>query len=430
MDAPSPPVSSLSRLQLRSAWHRAMYQALNTPQQIYLWLEVTAVATEGATQPVNLCLVLDRSGSMAGEKLQAVKEAAALIVNQLGPKDLLAVVAFDDLEPAELLVPVGPVQDREAIERKIRLLRERGGTHLSTGLRLGLSQLQAGAVTAGRVNGLIVLTDGRTWEDTADCLQLAEQFRQLNIPIHVLGMGVGAGSDWDPRFLEELARLSGGEWGMVEQPQDTAAAFEKILHALRHAALTGLTLTLRLAPAVTARSIWRLTPLISRLTLQEVSAHDVQLALGDLQAGASQSLLAELLVGPQQPGMHRLAQVEVNYCLLAEANTDCAFRELHDLSAQFSEQAGEVDARMMNLIERVVAHRLQTQALDEAAAGDLVHATQRLRAAATRLLELGETALALQAEEQADHLQQHGQVEPAAAQKMRFATRRLTQVDT
>lgn len=425
---PSAPSSTC--LQLRSAWHRSAYPVLNTPQQVYLWLEIGVTAAEAVLQPVNLCLVLDRSGSMAGEKLQAVKEAATLIVNRLGPKDLLAVVAFDDIEPAELLLPAGPVQDREAIERRIGLLRERGGTHLSTGLRLGLSQLQPGAAAGGRVNGLILLTDGRTWEDSEDCLRLAEQARQANIPIHVLGMGVGAGSDWDPRFLEELARRSGGEWGMVEQPQDTAAAFEKILHALRHAAVTSLALTLRLAPGVTARSVWRVTPLISRLTHQEVSAHDVQLNLGELQADASQSLLAELLVAPQQAGQHRLAQAEVQYCLLSEDQTDCAFKELYDLTAEFSEQAGEYDARLMNLVERVVAHKLQTQALDEAAAGDIVHATQRLRAAATRLLELGETALALEAEQQADHLQQHGQVEPAAAQKMRFATRRLTQTET
>jgi Ca-activated chloride channel family protein len=82
---------------------------------------------------------------------------------------------------------------------------------------------------------------------------------------------------------------------------------------------------------------------------------------------------------------------------------------------------------MMNLIERVIAHKLQTQALDEAAAGDSARATIRLRTAATRLLELGEVEMAQQTHQQAEQLEQTGRMDLAAAQQMRYATKRLTE---
>jgi Ca-activated chloride channel family protein len=67
--------------------------------------------------------------------------------------------------------------------------------------------------------------------------------------------------------------------------------------------------------------------------------------------------------------------------------------------------------------------------LDEAAAGDAARATQRLRAAATRLLDLGELEMAQQARQQAEQLEQSGQLDLAATQKMRYATKRLTETD-
>lgn len=433
---PSPvPDLPRSMFQLIGTWHRSSFPALDTPQQAYLLLEVCAEKTAGdlANQPVNLSLVLDRSGSMAGEKLKALKEAACLVVSRLGPKDLLSIVAFDDIEPADLVVSAQPVLDRDRIGRKIEALQERGGTHMSTGMRQGLAQLRPGAEEGGRVSCMLLLTDGRTWEDQPVCLSLADEARQAGIPIHILGMGVGPGSDWDPRFLEELAQRSGGEWGLVDDPTHTAAVFEKILLAMQTAALTNARLTMRLAPGVTARTVWRVTPLISRLGQQALSAHDIQVFLGDLQRSSCQAILVELLLAAHSPGAHRLLQVDIQYSLPGLDQAAPQYKTSIEIPATFSapnEPPGEVDTRMMNLIERVVAHKLQTQALDEAAVGDIARATQRLRAAATRLLELGQADLAQQAQQQAQALEDSGKIDLAAAQKMRFATRRLAEPDS
>ena len=419
-------------LKLLSATHRPVYPALPEAQQVYVLLEAlpdaAALNTDQPGRPaqaLNFCLVLDRSGSMAGEKLNALKAAARRLVDRLGPADWLSVVFFDDTRPAELVAPAGPVLDRASVQRKIGLVEERGGTHLSTGLQLGLEELRRG-LSPERVNGLLLLTDGQTWEDQDICRSLAEQCRADGIPIYALGLGVGEENNWDPRFLEELGRISGGDWALVESSGDVDTAFEKLLGSLQRTVVTHARLTMRLVQGVEPRSVWRVRPLISRLDSRSVSAHDVQVLLGDIHQGPGQALLAELLVPARPPGAYRILQVDVVYDLPGSGLLEQ--RAAVDVVLNFAEGAASpVDGRMMNLIERVVAHRLQTQALDDAAAGQPQRATQRLRAAATRLLELGETDLARQAEGQIQQIERTGQADPAAAQKLRYATQRLAE---
>lgn len=416
-------------LTLSATAHRPIYPSMPTPQQAYILLEAMPVAgpSSGSAQAVNLCMVLDRSGSMAGEKLRYLKEAARLVVDRLGSADVLSIVVFDDASPADLVVPASPVQDQELFKRRIQDIEERGGTHMSTGMRLGLQELQRGQ-SPDRVSTMLLLTDGQTWEDQQTCRDLADECRMDGIPMHVLGLGVGAESNWDPRLLEDLARRSGGEWAVVEQPEQVSSFFEKILHAMQGTAVTNANLTMRMVQGVTPRTVWRVTPLISRLDHQAVSSQDVQVFLGDIQYGVGQMLLADILLPPRPPGTYRFIQADITYDVpstglsFQKVTTDLVFPYTDDAT-----QASQTNERLMNIIERVVAHKLQTQALDEAAAGDAARATQRLRAAATRLLELGQVEMAQQANQQAQQLEEEGQLDPAAAQKMRYATKRLTE---
>jgi Ca-activated chloride channel family protein len=416
-------------INLTMTLHRQAYQAMPNPQQIYVLLEAmpTVAATGEQAQPVNFCLVLDRSGSMAGEKLRHMKEAAKKIVDRLGAADLLSVVIFDDAEPAELVVPASAVNDRELIKKKIDAILERGGTHMSTGMRLGLQELQKGH-TPQHVSSMLLLTDGQTWEDEETCRQLADQCREAGFPIYALGMGVGESSNWDPRLLEDLAVRSGGDWVALDTPEKAASVFENTLRSMQGTAVTNAQLTMRLVEGVTPRHVWRVSPLISRLGHQAVSEHDVQVLLGDIQHGVGQSILADLLIPLRQPGIYRMLQASITYDVPASGLTDQ--KVSLDVVIPFTEDAAlanQTHGRVMNIIERVVAHKLQTQALDEAAAGDAARATQRLRAAATRLLELGETDLAEQANQQASKIEANGKIDIAAAQKMRYATRRLAE---
>lgn len=417
-------------LNLTITLHRPAYQNLPTPQQAYVLLEAmpTAAAPGTGSQMVNFSLVLDRSGSMDGERLRQLKEAAKLVVDRLGPQDILSVIAFDNT--ADVVVPAGPVQDRVRLKSQIDSIGARGGTTLSTGMQAGLQQLQAG-LAPGRVSRMLLLTDGQTWEDKPQCEQLAAQCQAAGVSLSAFGLGMAsqAGWDtWDPQFLEALAQHSGGEWMPIETPDKVSAAFTNTLQEMQGTAVTNASLTMRFVEGLTARTVWRVTPMISRLGHQAVSARDLQVFLGDIQHGTGQHLLADLLLPVRQPGAYRLIQADIVYDVPGTGLTrQRANAEVIVTYTPDPVQANQTNPRLMNIVERVVAHKLQTQALDEAAAGDVPRATRRLRAAATRLLDMGEENMAQQAMQQAAQLEQAGQVDPAAAQRMRYQTKKLNQ---
>jgi len=418
-----------AELTLKPGFHRAAYQAMPNPQQAYLLLEaIPGPASPGTgSQAVNFSMVLDRSGSMVGEKMRQMKDAAKHILDRLGPEDILSIVIFDD--DADLIVPAGPVKDRDALTGRIDSILERGGTHMSIGMQMGLQEIQKWQ-SPERVSSMLLLTDGQTWEDQEQCKRLADKFLASGIPIYVLGLGVGDESNWDPQLLEELAGRSGGEWTLIDSPEKVSTVFENTLLTMKGSAVTNANLTMRLVEGVEPRTVWRVTPLISRLGHHAVSVHDVQVYLGDIQHGVGQTILADLLLPERHAGTFRLIQADITYDVPA---TGLSGQKVStDIVTNFTDDASlinQTDQRIMNIVERVVAHRLQTQALDEAAMGDSRRATQRLRAAATRLLELGEDELAQQASFQAQQLEQGGQLDHESAQRMRYATKKLTQFD-
>jgi Ca-activated chloride channel family protein len=133
-----------------------------------------------------------------------------------------------------------------------------------------------------------------------------------------------------------------------------------------------------------------------------------------------------MLIGPHAAGAFRVAQAELHYTLLGAAEEQVIKQDvLLDFAAD--EAGAQYHAPTMNLVEKVTAFKLQTRALSEAEAGNVAGATQKLRAAATRLLDLGELELARKSEEQATQLEQGQAISPETQKELRYATRRLTQ---
>jgi Ca-activated chloride channel family protein len=168
--------------------------------------------------------------------------------------------------------------------------------------------------------------------------------------------------------------------------------------------------------------------MISKLGHRALSERDVQVTLGDMEREQGQSILVELMIQPRQPGTYRLAQAEITYDVMALNRTNEKVQA--DILLNFTEnlaQAEQSTPYVLNIVEKVTAHKLQTRALREAEVGNIEGATQKLRAAATRLLSMGEDDLANTAMEEADRLEQGGQISQEGTKKLRYETRKLTQ---
>ena len=107
--------------------------------------------------PVNIAIVIDKSGSMSGQKIKKAKEAAIMAIQRLNSRDIISVVTYDST--VNVLVPATKVSDRERIFRKIRAIRAGGSTALFAGVSKGASEIRK-FLSEERVNRLVLLSDG------------------------------------------------------------------------------------------------------------------------------------------------------------------------------------------------------------------------------------------------------------------------------
>jgi Ca-activated chloride channel family protein len=394
------------------------------PQLNYVLLEVIPVG-EGEPQsaPLNLCLVLDRSGSMAGQKIENLRCAVELVIDQLDPMDILSIVLFDDR--AEVLVPATPVTDKNALKAKVKGITDRGGTEMSKGMQLGIQELQK-HLTPDRVSRMVLLTDGQTYGDEDECQKLANQLAQLSVPLYAFGLG----EDWNEDLLDALANATkslGGFAEFIERPEQILRHFEFAVRSAKRVVARNAYLTLKLAQGVGPRQVWRVLPLIANLGYQPISDRDVQVPLGDLERDEGQAVLLEFSVTSKPKGVFRIMQAEVTYDLPHENRYGEKVKA--DIVMEFTDDAQavqQVNPRVMNLVEKATAFKLQTRALDAARAGDISTATRLLRQSATRLLNIGETELAKVAEQEAARLEQGQQMTSTGTKRLRYETQRLT----
>ncbi|OQA17359.1 MAG: von Willebrand factor type A domain protein [Chloroflexi bacterium ADurb.Bin360] len=411
-------------LTLHVQTNKASFPVTGGQQVAYVLMEVRATeAIAHMKMPLNFGLVLDHSGSMEGPKLRNMKAAAKLAIQQMGAQDLVSVVIFDD--NVKVLAPRQAASNPGALTALIEKITAAGGTKISLGLRAGLDELRKG-LEGQRVNRLLLLTDGETFGDESKCLALAQEAGRQQIAITALGLG----NDWNAELLDQIAGASGGGSDFVPEgkPDVILQTFQQQVLAAQATVVRNAQLVLRLAAQVLPRTVWRAAPLIEKLDHRVLSDRDVQVALGDLNRDQTQSVLVELLLPPRQAGTYRVAQAEVIYDVPGLHLS--GERERSDVLLSFTSdlaQAQQSNPYVLNIVERVTAHKLQTKALEEAAVGNIVAATQKLRAAATRLLELGEDELAHTAETEAQRLERGEGMSAAGTKKLRYETRKLTQ---
>ena len=182
--------------------------------------------------PLNLALVIDRSGSMAGSKLSHARKAARFLVGQLSSRDRLAIVTFDD--EAEVVMPSRPVRDPQPFLAAINRIRSGRSTALFDGWRTGALQVAEHLEAAG-LNRVLLLSDGHTNQGLTDSEQIGELVSGL-CQRGVSTSAFGLGRDFDEDLMGAIATGGEGTLAHLESPEQ--------LEDLYAAELQGLAVTL------------------------------------------------------------------------------------------------------------------------------------------------------------------------------------------
>ncbi len=254
-------------------------------------LKISGTApTNDPRRPLGLSMVLDRSGSMAGERLESARTAAARAVERLHPQDVVSAVLFDS--HIDTLAEPAPVIDQQQLPARLRAVEAGSSTNLSGGWLRGREHMNAALHMLGADGSnsrrIVLLTDGHANEGITDVdtlVSLAKSARQRGITTSTIGVGDG----YDDTLLRAMADAGGGNAWYIERPDQAQDAFAEELGALLSVAAQDVRVTLTLHPHVsmfTVHSNWPVTGSNGAFTFD----------LGDLYAAEPKPLLFELLV--------------------------------------------------------------------------------------------------------------------------------------
>lgn len=236
---------------------------------------------EGARRPLNIGLVLDRSGSMEGEKLRCVKSASRQLISMLSAGDILSITTFDD--NAAGLVPAIPIEGgREALISAVDWIEPGGWTDLCAGYELGGASLQRTVSSAG-LSRILLLTDGLANVGTTEPILIADVVERF------VGQGIststiGIGSEYNEELLGTMAGSGGGATYFLSDPSEATDVFAEELGDLS---------------SVDARDVSvRFIPSVPALTAEQLNAYATdglqRWRMGDLSGGAPRCLVLEI----------------------------------------------------------------------------------------------------------------------------------------
>jgi Ca-activated chloride channel family protein len=283
--------------------------AVEQDDQVTVMLELVAPTpiSDVPRLPAAVQVVLDRSGSMDGERLQAAKQALVRLVDRLDAHDRFGVVAFDD--EVRVVVPAGALHDKVATQQAIVDIDSGGMTNLSGGLLRGLQEARRVAGDSGST--LLLLSDGHANSgetDPAKLAAVAAGARDHGITTSTIGIGMG----YDELLLSDLARGGQGNHIFAEHGDNAAAAVAGEVEGLLSKTVQAASLLIRPAAAVETVTVWN-----------DLPGHPVEggimVELGDLWAGEERKLVLTFAVPAKTAlGLAQIAELELRYVALPE----------------------------------------------------------------------------------------------------------------
>lgn len=316
--------------------------------------------------PVNVALVLDKSGSMNGRKIAEAKQAAIQAVRRLNADDIVSVVVYDTT--VEVLVPSTKLVDKDAVCRKISQVQPGGRTALFAGVSKAAAELRK-LIDREHVNRIVLLSDGMANvgpSAPSELGSLGASLKKENISVTAMGLGL----DYNEDLMVNLASNSGGNHVFIEDETQIAALFNKEFNTVLSVVAQEVSITIEVAKGVRPVRVFG--------NQAEINGQKVVATLTQLYSEQEKFLVLEVDVPASPEGKPRdIAQVSVAYDNMLTLASD---RLSGKASVNFSSS------------DKVIASSVNTKVLE---AGVLLFANERNKAA-TILRDKGDIKAARQ----------------------------------
>ncbi|HHY84291.1 MAG TPA: VWA domain-containing protein [Verrucomicrobia bacterium] len=390
------PAAETLRLTLEPDRH-ALLKGSTEEVVIKIDLQAALNRKKGRRIPLNLAVVLDRSGSMTGAKIEKAKQAATQLVDQLAENDIFALISYS--ETAEVMVPAQKVDDKSALKRRIARIDAGGRTALHAGVTSGANQLRE-HFSAKRINRVILLSDGLANvgpSSTRELRQLGRELARDGIAVTTIGLG----DDYNEDLMAALAEASDANYYYVKDTEKLPEIFARELGEL-------LTIAAReVRIEVTCPDGVKPIGFIGRS--EQFEGQRALVKLSHLTAGQTRALYLRCRVTEAQP---EIAQVNVRYTDELDTGTEqsAAGAARVRYTADPDTAARSINAPLAAEKELILAAVTKDEALAACDAGNLALAAQKLESQARALeANLANCPVPLQAKYQAEleNLREH-----------------------
>lgn len=374
------------------------------PTRVHLLLQLVAAAgATGRRAPLNLCLVIDRSGSMEGQPLDYVKRACCHVVDLLAETDILSIVTFEDL--VEVVMPARRVLNKALIKEHINRIQPGNTTNVYDGLMAGA--LQVSSVPAGGyLNRILLLTDGEPTagiKDYGAIVQQVSDHRDHGISVTALGFG----ADYNEELMAGIARRSGGNYYNITEPGLIPEVFRRELENLMTVSARNIRVRISFPRDVQCRYLYGIPG-------ARIGDRVLEFALPDMERGGVVSALAELEAGPHLPGVYRIARADVTY---EDCGSGGPAAVSADAPGEFVLDPGRVEASRNLQVQQELDLHLASRDLEKTMMGMRTQqittsaAMMELQRAHTVLMQAGRTGQAAEVGDAMRALQSGGEIQ-------------------
>ena len=327
--------------------------------------------------PMNLAVVLDRSGSMQGAKLEKAKQGACVAIDKLADDDFFSLVTFDN--DAEALLPpekVGGERNREALKSRIDRVRTGGGTAIHAGVTLGAKQLRRN-LDREFINRIVLLSDGLANVGPSrpgDLASLGRELRGEGMSVTTIGLG----DDYNEDLMTALAESSNANYYYVRDAEKLPGIFAEELGAARTLVARGVTIRITVPDGVKIREIVGLPEI-------KCGGRSADIALPEYFGGDQRRFLVRCAVETKTTEPIEVAAVDLKYEPAsgekAEPQKQAAnVRFTDEEEKSVSSQRADI-AREVSVVENRLAKERAVKLADEGKSKD---AAQVLRSQMTR----------------------------------------------
>lgn len=335
-------------------------------QDIFVTVDVTGTDLPGQSRrPVNLAVVIDRSGSMSGEKLQQARAAASHLVELLGPADRLSVVHYgSDVKVFPGLAATA--ENKRRMLDDIEGIWDEGGTNIGAALQAARDELLT-QISSYQVNRAILITDGQPTEGLTDERELTSLVKQLRAQGISLS-AIGVGTDFNEDLLQQFAELGSGSYGYLSNPTQLATLFQKDLQQASTTIARNVELSFQLPEGAELNEVlgYRFTQ----------AGRAVRVPLPDFSASQLERVVARLTVHAGASGVRQpVTGLELTYNdLLKHAQGEETAQLVAVVTDSRDEVLGRQDKQAAVYVARAQGAANMEKAADALRQGDREHA--------------------------------------------------------